>query len=71
MPQASSGMYAFGDAVLFVAVLAVVALAPTGAALFSPDRFPRVALLTATVMEVAVSAYGGVVWLVPMIFLPR
>lgn len=137
--QASSGMYAFGDAVLFVAVLAVVALAPTGAALFflrpyrrfwiglaalglgvaltgvtagilfavgrhatassiamwagfavlrilvapllaltflvcalfSPDRFPRVALLTATVMEVAVSAYGGSIWLVPMIFLPR
>lgn len=40
-------------------------------ALFSPDRFPRVALLTATVMEVAVSAYGGSVWLVPMIFFPR
>jgi len=137
--QASSGMYAFGDAFLFVAVLAVCALAPTGAALFflrpyrrfwiglaalglavaltgvaagilfaagrhetaspiamwagvavlrmlvapllaltflvcalfSPDRFPRVTLLTATVMEVAVSAYGGFVWLVPMIFLPR
>lgn len=137
--QASSGMYAFGDAFLFVAVLAVVALVPTGAALFflrpyrhfwiglaalglavaltgvtagilfavgrhataspiamwaglavlrilmapllaltflvcalfSPVRFPRVALLTATVMELAVSAYGGTVWLVPMIFLPR
>jgi len=137
--QASSGMYAFGDAFLFVAVLVVVALVPTGAALFflrpyrrfwigvaalglavaltgvtagilfavgrhataspiamwaglavlrilmapllaltflvcalfSPDRVPRIALLTATVMEVAVSAYGGTVWLVPMIFLPR
>src|SRR5882762_1425840 len=32
--QASSGMYAFGDAVLFVAVFGVAALVPTGAALF-------------------------------------
>jgi hypothetical protein len=32
--QASSGMYAFGDALLFVAVFGVCALVPTGAALF-------------------------------------
>jgi hypothetical protein len=134
--QASSGMYAFGDAILFVAVFGVVALAPTGAALFflrpyrrfwtvlaalglavavtgvtavilfavgrqatasplatwaglsvlrilvapllaltflvctmfSPHRFPRFAFLGATVMEAAVSAYGGVVWFVPLFF---
>src|SRR5882672_9952479 len=32
--QASSGMYAFGDALLFVAVFGVSALVPTGATLF-------------------------------------
>jgi hypothetical protein len=32
--QASSGMYAFGDALLFVAVFGVSALVPTGAVLF-------------------------------------
>jgi len=134
--QASSGMYAFGDAVLFVAVFGVGALVPTGAALFflrpyrpfwtvlsafglgiavtglaavaafaigrhaapspmatwaafsvlriliaplfaltflvcavfSPYRFPRLALLTGTVMEAAVSAYGGLIWFVPLFF---
>jgi hypothetical protein len=134
--QASSGMYAFGDAVLFVAVFGVGALVPTGAALFflrpyrpfwtvlsafglgiavtgfaavaafaigrhaapspmatwaafsvlriliaplfaltflvcavfSPYRFPRLALLAGTVMEAAVSAYGGLIWFVPLFF---
>ncbi len=134
--QASSGMYAFGDALLFAAVFGVCALVPTGAALlflrpyrrfwivlsalslavaftgvtaailfavgrhaiasplatwagfsvlrilvapllaltflvcmiFSPYRSPRVALLAATVMEGAVSAYGGAVWFVPLFF---
>jgi hypothetical protein len=134
--QASSGMYAFGDALLFVGVFGVAALGPTGAALFflrpyrrfwavlaalglavavtgvaaailfavgrhatpsplatwaglavlrilvaplltlvflvctifSPHRSPRVALLAAAVMEVAVSAYGGAVWFVPLFF---
>jgi hypothetical protein len=134
--QASSGMYAFGDALLFVAVFGVSALVPTGAALFflrpyrhfwtvlsalglavavtgvtaailfglgrhatpsprvtwaelsvlgilvappfaltflvftifSPYRFPRFAFLAATVMEAAVSAYGGLVWFVPLVF---
>jgi hypothetical protein len=32
--QAASGMYAFGDALLFIAVFGVTALFPTGAALF-------------------------------------
>jgi hypothetical protein len=32
--QAASGMYAFGDALLFVAIFGVSALVPTGAALF-------------------------------------
>jgi hypothetical protein len=134
--QASSGMYAAGDAMLFVAVFGGCALLPTGAALFflrpyrrfwivlsalglavavtgvtaavlfavgrhatasplatwaafsvlrilvapllaitflvctlfSPYRFPRVALLAATVMEGGVSAYGGAVWFIPLFF---
>jgi hypothetical protein len=134
--QASSGMYAFGDVLLFMAVSGVAALVPTGAALFflrpyrrfwtvisafglgvavtgliaaalfalgtdvapsplarwdglfvlrilvapllavaflvctvlSPFHFPRLAFLAATVVEVAVSAYGGFVWLLPLIF---
>lgn len=32
--QAASGMYAFGDLIVFVAVFGIVALLPTGAALF-------------------------------------
>jgi len=134
--QASSGMFAFGDALLFVAVFGVSALVPTGAALFflrpyrhfwvvlsalslgvavtgvsaatlfaigrhaepsplvtwaalsvlrilvapllalaflvsalmSPYRYPRLAFFGATVMEVAVSAYGGFVWFFPLLF---
>ena len=137
--QASSGMYAFGDAYLFIAVFGVLALVPTGAALyflrpyrpvwialssvgvcvaitgvaaavlfalgrdaaapstlaawasfsvlrillapilapaflvvalFTPYRFPRLALLAATAMELAVVAFAGVVWFVPL-FLQR
>jgi len=134
--QASSGMYAAGDAFLFAAVFGVCALGPTGAALFflrpyrrfwsalsvlglavavtgvtaailfaagryatasplatwaafsvlrilvapllaltflvctifSPYRSPRVALFAAAVTEGAVSAYGGAVWFVPLLF---
>lgn len=134
--QASSGMYAFGDAVLFAAVFGVCALVPTGAALFflrpyrrfwtvlaalglavavtgiaaailyavgrhatasplatwaglsvlrilvapllalgflvctifSPHRLPRFALLAGTMVEAAVSVYGGFVWFVPLFF---
>ena len=32
--QASSGMYAFGDLILFVAVFGILALFPTGLALY-------------------------------------
>jgi hypothetical protein len=133
--QASSGMYAFGDALLFVAVFGVSALFPTGAALFflrsyprfwitlsvlavglaatalaavlyelarhgpasppaawsvfsilrvlvtplfalafglcailSPYRYPRLALVAATVMEAGVSAYSWFIWFLPLIF---
>lgn len=133
--QASSGMYAFGDAVLFVAVFGGLALIPTGAALwflrpyarfwrtiavlglavavtglvaavlfavgrhtapsplataaafavlrilvapllaltffvgvlFAPERRTRVAFFAATLMEATVSAYGGIVWFVPLL----
>jgi len=133
--QASSGMYAFGDALLFVFVFGIIALVPSAAALFflrpyrhfwallsaaglavavtgitaaalfevsrhapspfatwdalsvlrilvasllaftflvcaviSPQRSHRFALLFATVVEAAVSAYGGFVWFVPLFF---
>lgn len=135
--QAASGMYAAGDAMLFVAVFGIVALVPTGVALvflrpyrrfwgvlsavglavavtglaavalfaigrhvpapsplatwaglsvlrilvapllalsclvctlLAPYRFPRLAFLAAATMEVAVSAYGGFVWFVPLFF---
>jgi hypothetical protein len=134
--QAASGMYAAGDAMLFVAVFAVCALGPTAGLLFalrpyrrfwiglaalvivvalsglaaavlfavgrhasgsplaalamvsvlrilvapllamtflliavlSPYRSPRVACLLGCAAEVAVSAYGGLVWFVPLLF---
>jgi hypothetical protein len=135
--QASSGMYAAGDAMLFIAIFGVTALVPTGAALFflrpyrrfwaalstlglavaitgvaavvlfavgrhlegpsalatlgglsvlrilvaplfglgflvctfvAPHRSPRLALLVATAMEAAVTAYAGWVWFVPLFF---
>lgn len=135
--QASSGMHAFGDAYLFIAVFGLLALVPTGAALvflrpyrrfwtvlaaaglgvaftgaaaailyalgrhavapsplaawaglavlrvllapvlapaflvfavLSPHRSPRFALLGATVVEVLVAAYAGVVWFLPLLF---
>ena len=39
--QASSGMYAFGDSLLFLAVFGVVGSIPTGAALFYLRSWPR------------------------------
>jgi len=135
--QASSGMYAFGDSYLFITVFGLLALVPTGAALyflrpyrrvwivlsafglcmaitgvaaaalfamgrdavapsalaawadfsvlrillapilapaflvvafFTPDRSPRVALFVATVMELAVVAFAGLVWFAPLYF---
>jgi hypothetical protein len=134
--QASSGMYAFGDLALFVAVFGFLALVPTAAALYflrpyrrfwvvlstlaligaftgvaavllyalgrhaaehsplatwtalsvlrillapvlapaflvfallSAHRSPRVALLGAAMLEVAVGAYAGFVWFLPLI----
>ena len=135
--QASSGMYAFGDAVVFAGVFGVVALVPTGAGLFflrsfrqfwtvlatfglavactglaatifyavgrgaapsliatlamvsvlriliapllalmflvctvfAPRRTPRFALLAATLIEAAVTAYAAAIWFLPL-FLP-
>jgi hypothetical protein len=40
--QASSGMYAFGDAYLFIAVFGLLALVPTGVALHFLRSYPRV-----------------------------
>lgn len=133
--QAASGMFAFGDGVLFVAVFGALALVPTGGALYllrpyrrfwvvlsrsclaiavtgvaaavlfaagrhatpsplatwagfsvlriliapllaltflvcalmTPHRSPRLALIAATAMEVVVSAYAGVIWVVPLL----
>jgi hypothetical protein len=133
--QAASGMYAAGDAMLFVAVFGVCALVPTGAALvflrpyprfwralstlvlavaitgaaaailfavgrhdttgiigalgalsvlrilaapvfvlaflvctaLCPYRSSRIACLVATVLEAAVSAYGGIIWFLPLL----
>lgn len=39
--QASSGMYAFGDGLLFLGVFGVIALVPTGAALYFLRPYPR------------------------------
>lgn len=134
--QASSGMYAFGDLALFVAVFGFLALVPTAAALYflrpyrrfwvvlstlaligaltgvaavllyalgrhdvehsplatwtalsvlrillapvlapaflvfavlSAHRSPRIALLGAALLEMAVGAYAGFVWFLPLI----
>ncbi len=55
--QASAGMYAFGDGLLFVAVFSAVALFPTGLGLFflRPCRWFWVAL-SITALAVAVTA---------------
>jgi hypothetical protein len=59
--QAASGMYAFGDLVLFVAVFGVAALVPTGAALFflRPYR-PFWTVLAAFGLGVAVTGVTAV-----------
>ncbi len=60
--QASSGMYAFGDAVLFVAVFGVAALVPTGAALFFLRPYRRVwTALSASGLAVAVTGIAAAV----------
>lgn len=53
----SSGMYAFGDAILFLAVFAVAAILPTGAALFFL-RSSRVFWIALSVIAAATAATG-------------
>ena len=57
-------------AVLRILVAPVLALTFLVCAIFSPHRSPRLALIAATVMEVAVTACGGAVWFVPLFFPP-
>jgi hypothetical protein len=57
-----------GLSVLRILVAPLLALAFLVCTLFSPYRSPRFALLAASAMEVAVSAYGGFVWFVPLLF---
>src|SRR5258708_26208179 len=55
-------MYAFGDAILFVAVFGVVALAPTGAALFFLRPYRRFwTVLAALGLAVAVTGVTAVI----------
>ena len=56
--QASSGMYAFGDALLFVAVFGGLALVPTGAALVFLRPFGRFWTVLSA-LGVAVAATGA------------
>jgi hypothetical protein len=53
----SSGMYAFGDSLLFLAVFAVAAILPTGAALFFL-RSSRIFWIALSVMAPATAATG-------------
>jgi hypothetical protein len=54
--EASSGMYAFGDALLFVTVFSICALVPSGAALFFLRPYRRFWLVfSALVVAVAVT----------------
>lgn len=55
--QAMSGMYAFGDLSLFVAVFFVIALLPTGAALFFLRSY-RPLWVALSIAAVAVAATG-------------
>ena len=58
--QASSGMYAFGDALLFIAVFGLVSLAPTGALLLFLRPYRRFWIaLSAVVLVVAVTAIAA------------
>jgi hypothetical protein len=58
--DASSGMYAFGDLSLFIAVFWVVALAPTGAALFFLRSYRRVwTVLSAVAVAIATTGLAA------------
>ena len=54
--------------VLRILVAPLLALIFLVCAIFSPYRSARLAFLAATVMEGAVSTYGGLVWFVPLFF---
>jgi hypothetical protein len=54
--------------VLRILVAPLLTLTFPVCAAISPYRFARFALLAAAAMEAAVSAYGGYVWVVPLIF---
>ncbi len=59
--QASSGMYAAGDALLFAAVFGVAALVPTGAALFFLRPYRRFwTVLSTFSLGVAVTGLAAV-----------
>lgn len=53
--------------VLRILVAPLLALTCLVCTVLSPYRVPRLALLAATAIEVAVSAYGGFVWFVPLL----
>ena len=53
--------------VLRILVAPLFALTCLVCTVLSPYRVPRLALLAATAIEVAVSAYGGFVWFVPLL----
>ena len=57
-----------GFSVLRILIAPLFALTFLVCTIFSPYRSPRVALLSATMMEGGVSAYGGAVWFVPLFF---
>lgn len=59
--QASSGMYAFGDALLFIAVFGLLSLVPTGALLLFLRPYRRFWIaLSAVVLVIAVTAIAAV-----------
>jgi hypothetical protein len=59
--RASSGMYAFGDAFLFLAVFAVVALVPTGAGLWFLRPYRRFWTVSAIGLAVAMTGLSAAV----------
>jgi hypothetical protein len=55
--QASSGIYAFGDSLLFLAVFGLAAVIPTGAALYFLRPY-RTFWVTISVLTLAIAATG-------------
>ena len=60
-----------GVSVLRILVAPLLALVSLVCAIFAPYRFPRLTLLAATAVEAGVSAYGGFVWFLPLLFPER